>query len=123
MPNIRNEYVFKKIDGKMEAVPVEQGEGFTIKTVEARNIGSSSATLVGKLTELNDIAEVSVYFSWLKRGEDPPVYNTNKQTLKSETTFSAEISGLEYKNYTFWADAETSNRKLKGRLKTFSTTS
>lgn len=119
---VENEYVFAEVDGSLQAVPVESAANLTVKTVQSKNIGSGSATFEGEVTEMEGIESVDVYFRWLKRGEDPPKYETSKQTLNSTGSFTADLSGLEYDDYTLWAVAETANKTLKGRLKAFSTT-
>ncbi len=71
----------------------EAEERFVVETRDASNVGIESATLNGKLTELEGLDEVIGYFEW---GPSGSLSNrTDGKTLHSTGDFSDRVSGLE----------------------------
>lgn len=115
------EQLFMEIDGELTAIGVDT-TSFSVETNSPIEASDSSVTLRGELTELVNVDEVGVYFSWVKAGEDPPIFETNVQTLSSTETFSTTITGLEPGTiYEFWAVAETSHNSVSSGVDTFAT--
>lgn len=133
MGEVIGEWVFKNINGVLTAVPVELPYGFSVETRDPTNITDSSVTLNAELTELKDVGQVDVYFSWVRAGEETPIFTTPKQTLSAPGTFSGDVTdypdwmsadnaGLDPDTiYEFWVVAETTDNAVSSKVSIFKT--
>jgi flagellin-like protein len=100
-------------DSDATQITVESGGGSTPPTVttqDATEIGGSSATLNGELTDTGTANNVDVYFEYREVGVGGAWTSTTPESLSAPGTFSATISGLSSgTNYEFRAVAETNN--------------
>lgn len=91
-----------------------------VKTHEATDITTTTATLQGELTQLNT-EQAETYFQYQKQGETTWI-NTTKQTLNQTQEFNQEITELEPETtYEYRAIAEANEHKEIGETKTFTT--
>jgi len=91
-----------------------------VSTADATNVGDTSATLNGDLTDLGGADSADVYFEYGPSGGS--LSNaTSAQTLSATGSFSADVSGLDSgTEYEFRAVAEASDGDT-GSLLTFTT--
>lgn len=66
----------------------------SVQTVDATNVDTSSVTLSGDLTELQNADSASVYFEW-GRSSDGLLNTTPEQTVSTTGGFEATLSGLD----------------------------
>ena len=99
----------------------DEDENVSVATGEATDIGETSATLNGEVTELENADEADVGFEY---GEsDGDLANTaDAGTLSSTGTFDATVDGLESgTEYEFRAIAETTEDSDEGDVLSFTT--
>lgn len=94
----------------------------TVETNEADNVGETSATLNGELTQLENAEEATVYFEW---GESDDLSNTTStQSLSSADSFDETLSdlssGTEYE-FRAVAEVEAEGESDEGNTLTFTT--
>ncbi len=96
----------------------------TVSTGSASNVGTSSATLSGDLTDLGGASSADVYFEYGESGTTLDS-TTGTQTLSSTGTFSADVSNLSSgTDYDFRAVASASDGDTDtGSSVTFTTSS
>ena len=93
----------------------------TVETLEASEVGTSSAMLHGELTEIEGVEEATVAFEWVASDGSFPD-ETSWQTLDGTGEFSEELSGLESDTaYDYRAVAEADGETETGREMTFTT--
>lgn len=92
-----------------------------VSTHDATGVGTSSATLVGELTELQNADSATVYFEWGTKGSG--LANTTSEEIVSSTgTFDASVSGLDSDtDYEFRAVARADGKTATGATSTFRT--
>ena len=92
----------------------------TVKTLEASDVTTESATLRGELTTEDD-ETAEAYFEY--RASDADSWtSTGSKTIDTEGTFETDVNTLEKATeYEFRAVAETSDEVLVGSTRTFST--
>ena len=100
------------------------GGGFSVTTTSPTNIGTSSATLTGELSDLNGVDAGDCYFEWRQTGASE--WNTTaKQTLTATGSFSTDLGTLsESTEYEYRANADASDDDAdSGSTVSFSTDS
>lgn len=108
-------------DDKAEVeLEVEIVSPLSVTTIAPKKVGSTSATLRGRLTSLGTASSVVVYFEWGTTTEYGST-TTDPRTMNSTGGFSATITGLtESTTYHFKAVAE-GNDTAYGLNKIFTT--
>ena len=92
-----------------------------VETHEATDVGETSATLNGELTELESYDDADVSFEWGETGEGLP-NTTDGQTLSSTGSFDEEVSDLDSNSeYEFRAVVEANDDSAVGDTLTFTT--
>jgi len=101
--------------------PPDPDPGLAVSTGGATDIGETGATLTGTLDGLGEADSANVWFEWGPLGSGTP-NQTDKQTLSSSGSFSADISGLESETtYEFVTYAETNIDSTSGGTSSFET--
>jgi len=91
-----------------------------ISTLDATNVGPTSARLNGNLTDLGDCSSVYVYFKYRESGGS--WQSTSQQEMSSPGTFYKNITGLESNtDYEFKAIVAYDNKTKEGDSKYFTT--
>jgi subtilisin len=96
-----------------------------VTTESASNVGSSSATLNGKLTSMQGENSVDVRFRYWEKGNKGNTYTmTGFRSMSSTGSFSESVSNLTSgTTYVFVAEAETQDGETDiGQEREFSTT-
>ena len=100
----------------------EEEESVSVETGEATEVGETSATLNGEVTELEGADEANVGFEYGEVGGDLS-NSVDAGTVSSTGSFDAEIDGLEDgSEYEFRAVAETTEDSDEGAVVSFTTT-
>jgi len=97
--------------------PWLNGDSPTVKTQSASNVGSTSATLNGELTDMANFNEVNVFFEYREQGTSTWT-QTATQTLTSTQTFDEDISGLS-DGTTYEFRANSKENSSAGSIQTF----
>jgi subtilisin len=100
-------------------------DDLNVTTQSASNVGSSSATLNGKLTSMQGENSVDVRFRYWEKGNKGNTYTmTGFQSKSSTGSFSESVSNLESgTTYVFVAEVETQDGEVDiGQEREFSTT-
>jgi len=99
-------------------------DDLNVTTESASNVGSSSATLNGKLTSMQGENSVDVRFRYWEKGNKANTYNkTGFRSMSSTGSFSESVSNLgSGTTYVFVAEVETQDGEVDiGRERKFST--
>ena len=99
-------------------------DDLNVTTESASNVGSSSATLNGKLTSMQGENSVDVRFRYWEKGNKANTYNkTGFRSMSSTGSFSESVSNLgSGTTYVFVAEVETQDGEVDiGREREFST--
>ena len=92
-----------------------------VSTESPTDVGETSATLNGELTELEGYDDADVSFEWGETG-DGLANTTDAETLSATGAFDEELSGLDADtDYEFRAVAETDDDSAVGDTLTFTT--
>ena len=101
--------------------PPDPDPELSVSTGGATGIGDTDATLAGTLGGLGEADTADVWFEWGPIGSGT-LNQTDKQTLSSSGSFSADISGLESgTTYEFVTYAETNLDSTSGGTGSFET--
>lgn len=93
----------------------------SISTVDSTSVGTTSATLVGDLTEMQNVDSASVYFEW-GPSSDGLTSKTAEQTVSATGQFEATLSGLSSDTgYDFRAVAAADGTVVTGSTASFQT--
>lgn len=93
----------------------------SVQTDQATNVGETTATLNGELTDLGSYSSATLFFQY-RVGSDQKNNNTAGQDVSSTQTFSEALNGLTPNTkYEFRACAGFDNGTVCGDFKTFET--
>lgn len=97
------------------------GPYVSVDTLEVEDIDYDTATLVGEVTDLDDVEEVNVYFRY--REEDDDEWDSSSgENLDDEDVFEQTVYNLDYDtDYEYKAVAEWENDTATGDIEEFST--
>lgn len=94
----------------------------TVSTVGSTDVATTSATLVGELTEMQNTDSASVYFEW-GPSNDGLTSKTAEQTVSATGQFEATLSDLSSgTDYDFRAVAAADGTVVTGATSSFQTT-
>ena len=99
----------------------DETESVVVETLDASEIGETSATLGGEMIELEGTDSVDVFFQYGEHG-DGFTEETEPQTLEEVGAFDAAVDSLEPDTkYEFRAVAETASDDDEGDIEAFTT--